>query len=98
MPEPRVQETSHGRVYFHDAEGVAWRIHDATYHGGRWKTASPPNMAATQRVFVAKDGTKRVTMFTTGEDRRLLPELLTRQLQRAGYLGERFDASRCQPR
>lgn len=98
MPDPRIEETPLGRVYFYDAEGTAWRVHDATFSRGKWTTMRPPNGAATRRVFVAKDGAKRVTPFAPSEDRRLFPDLLAAQLQRSSYLGERYDASERGPR
>lgn len=77
-------------VYFVDASGEPWRVHDCTVApSGRRTAFVPPNAEATQRWFVAHDGVRRIYTFRRKDRRELEPRLLAAQLtaaQRSGGL------------
>ena len=81
-------------VYWTDAERERWRVYDTSYHAHKNTIHPPGDARATSRIFVPRDGVKRVHAFAKGEPRALTDEHLARQLRGSGYLAhEKFDSS-----
>jgi hypothetical protein len=93
-------ELSGDRVYFHADDGRAYRVYDCRpLRGGALRGRRPPDTAATCRVFVAADLTRRLYVFARHDKRTLEPRLLARQLEASGYLGsEKFSPDSRGPR
>ena len=101
---PRLELRLDGRCYVVDEAGARHRVHDVAYGPpvclpGKPRVVPHESPKAKYRWFVREDGEERCYLFRKGEDRRLTPEALARQLERAEYPArELFDPATRGPR
>ena len=90
MGAPYVEHITEGpdspRVRLHDAEGRVWTVNDCVFHSYRHHRRALGDRLATDRVFVAADGSKRLARLGPTTDRSITADVLAEQLQRAGYM------------
>lgn len=87
MPGRRGQTPA---CYFRDVEGTWWRVYDLRSEatGGQPRVGYMPHtVLGDQRLFIAKDGRRRITPLGHLEDSRPWPDFLTAQLARARPVG-----------
>lgn len=69
---------SAAKLYFEDDSGTIYRVYDVTYSEYKHHERGLADPAATSRLFVAKDGKRRVYQFKPKESRVLELQALER--------------------
>lgn len=84
--EQTIEERGQARLRFHDPDGGVWTVWDATFRAYRHRRVPHGDRRATDRIFVAPDGTKRLARLTTTSDRSLTAGVLALQLRGAEFV------------
>jgi hypothetical protein len=74
------------RVRFAAKDGTTWTVWDVTWSKGKHHRRPHGDPSATARLFVNREGVRRVYHFRPGESRVLEEQALERQLGAAEYL------------
>ena len=80
MGEPRIDWQGQ-KLYFHDADGVVWRVYDCMVVEHRSRAVPLSDPRAVQRAFVSHEGARRVLRFGGATPRAISPALLANQLR-----------------
>lgn len=92
MPDPLLEQ-SVDRIYFTDASGRRWRIHDVTFgppfaKPQHYRRFDVGDGRALNRVFVSAGGARRSHRFERQEPRAVTVSDCARRLERAGFLSD----------
>ena len=82
MGQPRI-DWQDQKLYFHDAQGVVWRVYDCISAAQRSRAVPLSDPRAVHRAFVSRDGTRRILRFDGASARSISPRVLEQQLRAA---------------
>jgi len=83
---------AHAPLYFEDATGERWRVHDAHFTSGKPHRVALGAPSANTRYFVNRSGERRAYTFQRRDSRALDVETLAQHFASASWVGpDKFD-------
>lgn len=80
MTQPRI-DWQDQKLYFHDAQGVVWRVYDCMLIARRPRAIPLSDPRAVHRAFVSRHGERRILEFDRTSARAISPRTLEQQLK-----------------